>query len=274
VVTTTVMGHMTEDMCVDMNAISDAIIGGDISLIRATIQFYKERHNREPCKDDNYFTGVLNFAIRNGSLDNMKWLHTNGWRNHRHAFACAAEVGNLDVMKWLITWCIPGRHAFTGACRRGDLENMIWMRSEGVEWGQGTTVYTAFTVAARKGNLENMIWMRSQGCPWDSSAFTKAAAYGRLKNMKWMYSEGLKPDVDTLGEAIIYGNMDNLVWLHSIDCELHEYSFIRAIRGGDMEILKWLKDIGCKYDPHLCKNAARECRRPEVLEWCKKELNY
>lgn len=46
-------------------------------------------------------------AVRNGNLENMKWLYNLGYRFKSDLFTKASLNGNLDIMKWLFSVGCP-----------------------------------------------------------------------------------------------------------------------------------------------------------------------
>jgi hypothetical protein len=79
--------------------------------------------------------------------------------------AIAAEVGNLDVLKWA--------------------------RENDCPWDDETCAN-----AAEGGHLEVLKWARENDCPWDEDTCANAAQGGHLETLKWGARERLPVERD------------------------------------------------------------------------------
>ena len=175
----------------------------------------------------------------------------------------AARQGHLEVLKWLRSEGCPWNGGTCSlAAANGHLEILKWLRSEGCPWDA-----RACTTAAEMGDLEILKWLRSEGCPWTEYACTYAAACGHLEVLKWLRSEGCPWDADACRYAARRGHLEILKWLRSEGCPWDEYEVCWvAAEVGHLSVLKHLMSEGCTWDRDFT-DALEEEGRIEALEW-------
>ena len=114
----------------------------------------------------------------------------------------AARQGHMETLKWLRSEGCPWKASVCmGAARNGHFEVLKWLRSEGCPWDEWACRY-----AAEEGRWEVLKWLRSEGCPCEEKACSGAATYGHLQVLKWLRSEGCPWDEEecrTVGEPNI-----------------------------------------------------------------------
>ena len=139
--------------------------------------------------------GTMIYWTTKGYLDNMKFFVTltkgGKRRNCREihfsldasVFRSAVEVGNLEIMKWLVDQrCKIPADIFYSAAKQGNIENMLWLRSIGVQWGSAHL--------GAKENLDILKWLIMQKCPVKDPVSEKIlkstfGSYGNLTVLRW-----------------------------------------------------------------------------------------
>ena len=123
---------------------------------------------------------TLTRAIKVGNLECIKQLWSKIRKFRDYDFSTAAQYGNLDNMKWLLTKGCP----FGEGTFHFDLCHAMKL-SDGCAVCDDT-----FAFATRNGNLDNMKWLLANGCPFRYDTFDIAARNGNLDNMKWLLANG------------------------------------------------------------------------------------
>ena len=94
----------------------------------------------------------------------------------------AARDGNLEALKQIRTnggkWT---SNAADWAAMNGHLETLQWIRANGGEW-----TYSAANSAAKNGHLETLQWIRANGGEWTRWAANGAAWNGHLETLRWI----------------------------------------------------------------------------------------
>jgi len=207
-------------------------------------------------------------AIKNGDLENAKWLKENGCKWYDDIFSEAAYSGNLEIMKWLKeNGCYWSESTFANAALNGNLVNMKWLKENGCPWN-----YETFNIAAKNGNLENMKWLKENGCEIGNSSlgtFYNAAKNGNLENMKWLLMNGCVPCVISISIVAENGNLEIMKWLNENRCEFkHSMIFSGAAKNGNLKNMMWLKENGCEWNTNTFREAALNGNL-ENMKWLK-----
>ena len=198
-----------------------------------------------PCLFQLLTSLFLFFAARGGHLETLRWLITQeGFELNEWVFASACRDGNLEMLKWLRSEGCPwSEWACRGAAAGGQLEALRWLRSEGCPWNIG-----ACAGAALYGHLEALKWLRSEGCPWDEYACSFAAAGGHLEMLKSLRSEGCPWNEEACRYAAEGGQLEILKWLRSEGCPWNESACTMAARKMHLDVLRWAIKNGCPYE--------------------------
>ena len=122
-------------------------------------------------------------AVRRGDLNGLQLLLERAPRVRRDVCAVAAEVGNLDVLKWLReNECPWDRWTCAYAAEHGHLEMLKWARENDCPWDEATCAF-----AADSGHLETLKWARENGCPWDHALmWWQATENDHLEVVRWL----------------------------------------------------------------------------------------
>ena len=120
-------------------------------------------------------TNVMKDAIRNGNLDNVKWIwnQNSNWDDYEDVnifFSLAAKKGHFEILKWLHEQnCPEGSRTISPI-------NLSQMN--------------AFSMAAEYGSSEIMKWLKEKSYEWDQWILPSAAINGNFKNIKWLKDVG------------------------------------------------------------------------------------
>ena len=109
---------------------------------------------------DSIQGNAMNNAVKEGNLERMKRLKSNGYVFTTSTFSEAAGHGNIENMIWLQqNGCQFDEHTFNRAIQNGNLDNMKWLFSHGCKFNPLTLVYTFRSVSP-----ENIKWLTDRGC--------------------------------------------------------------------------------------------------------------
>src|SRR5437016_5512603 len=101
----------------------------------------------------------IDYIIKSGLFDLLKWTTENGYKCDSGTCAYAALNGHFDILKWA--------------------------KENGCEWNSSTCSF-----AANKGHFEILKWAREKGCEWDCFTCTYAALNGHFEILKWARENG------------------------------------------------------------------------------------
>jgi len=205
--------------------------------------------------DIDYERVLTKYAARNGMTVILKLFYEKSIGMYHHICACAAECGQFDTLKWLISQgelCCT--YTIGCAIGHGHFEMSKWLLKKGYIFGERDTV---LVWAAKSGSVELCEWLWSQGfflnaeiyvtatthnhleilqwalnrnCPWNNAVFRYAAENGRFEILKWAIENS------PLIEGAVYNQSDVL------KC---------AAKSGNFIMFQWLLDRGFKSnEPH------------------------
>ena len=157
------------------------------------------------------------YAVGDGNLRAVEWLHRKGFEWDISACASAAKGGHLEVLK----------------CAR---EN-------GCPWDQWTCAN-----AARWGHLDVLRYAIENGCPWNEWTCADAAGGGHLEVLKYARENGCPWDMSTCRFAAREGHLDVLKYARENGCPWDEDTCSYAARGGHLDVLKYARENGCPWD--------------------------
>jgi hypothetical protein len=125
-------------------------------------------------------------AVRRGDLNGLQLLLERAPHVRRDVCALAADVGNLDVLKWARENDCPwDDETCANAAEGGHLEVLKWARENDCPWDELTCAHAAW-----KGHLEVLKWARENGCPSNELTCSSAALGGHLEVLKWARENG------------------------------------------------------------------------------------
>jgi hypothetical protein len=120
--------------------------------------------------------------------------------------------------------------------------------------------------AAQEGHVHVLEYLRTNGCPWDSHV-CKWAAYGdQLDTLKWLSEHGCPWNEEVTAVAAEMGYFEMLKWLHEHGCPWTAYTFGTAVIYGSLRNLMWMHENGCPWDEEATELAATDGHL-EILKW-------
>ncbi len=160
-----------------------------------------------------------------GHLNILKWI-ASIIRIDNGVYVYAALGGHLSILKWAKE---NGQHEFiplvsSYAASRGHLDVLEWLYQNGTKFN--TNVCSS---AARNGHLKILKWLRKIDCPWDSETCSYAALGGHLETLKWARQNGCDWNQDTCKYAAYNDHKEVFNWALSSGCpDSHMYAWILA----------------------------------------------
>lgn len=221
--------------------------------------------------DGNYLTRVVslrdetfNAAVAGGYLHILQYLHSIGWKGNYKCYCCAAEHGQLDVIKWLYstTGVPPCDDDLMQAARRGQFHIL--------QWAAANTLISREAVvcssAARGGHLHIVQWFCSRGVQLCDRTMYCATESGNLQLIQWLLEKNKYLAGNACYNAALLDNLDVLKWLHANGCPWGiDVCYVAAVYG-HLEVLKWLRANGCPWGRNVCL-AACEDDHAETYQW-------
>ena len=174
----------------------------------------------------------------------------------------AAEMGRLDVLKWL--WeREPSCHKYPYievAGYHGQKEVLDWFYTLPREdfpikdlhrpeqfVKDLATFSEALRGAARGGHLELVKHLREKGCEWNESTCTSAAQEGHVHVLEYLRTNDCPWNSEACLFAASGNQLDTLKWLREHGCPWDEEVTAAAAQNGHFEMLKWLHQHGCPW---------------------------
>ena len=214
--------------------------------------------NKE-CRDVVYRLEPVEFMRMCRYYDDSKYFRAALQRLYQ-----AAEMGRLDVLKWL--WerepsCRRLRHIEV-AGYHGQKEVLDWfytlpredfpidrLHRTPVSIEQQikdlATFRDALHGAARGGHLELVKHLREKGCEWDERTCTAAASEGHVHVLEYLRTNGCPWNSEACMYAAAGDQLDTLKWLREHGCPWDRGTIDCAIEAGQLASLKWMHQHGC-----------------------------
>lgn len=178
-----------------------------------------------------------------------------GLRCSTAAMDSAAQIGNLEVLKWLlekkkelyedpVELCTTD--AMDLAASNGHLDVMKWLqdhRKEIKPYGPICTSYAA-EHAARRGHLDVVKWCHSKRKKFTPTAMNFAAMAGHLTVVEFLHKKRKEGcTVNAMNYAAKNGHLDVVKWLHVHRTEGCTPMAVKlAASNGHLEVVKWLHE--------------------------------
>ncbi|GAB9470933.1 hypothetical protein Gpo141_00008160 [Globisporangium polare] len=197
----------------------------------------------------------LVFAVRNGNLEMVEWLH--GYHPTVLPYTAmieAARSGHLGILQWLLN-----RH-----------EDFMWLPQ-------------MMEAAASRGQVHVLQWLHSQptNCDYNSkSGFRAAVRGGHLDAVRWFinkhYADREPLLYRSLIDAIRYGHTEVAKFLMAHSDSSHEgvsNGILLAAQRGDLELVQWLfsqsTEAGVSFDCRATKlmDCAAGGGHLHVVQW-------
>jgi len=137
---------------------------------------------------------ATNYAAQIGNLNVLTWLLENGCPMAINTFHSAAKGGHLIVLKWLKeTWFGNATDAFplndSCACfyaaKHGQWDALKWLVANGHPLD-----YRTFNEATKRGTPDLLSWLEANGCQWDVEAFDHTAQIKNPEILEWLKAKG------------------------------------------------------------------------------------
>lgn len=203
---------------------------------------------------------ICAWAAQLGKLEILKWLRANGFPWDGETIGRAAEGGYLEIIKWAYDNGSPMNEiTFKLAVNGGRLKILEWLKAHDCPWDATST-----TKAARRGNLEVLKWLRANKCPWDENIYIKAAKKGHLDIIQWAWENGCPRNELACWTASAYGNLEVLKWLRANGFPWVDWACtLIAIKYNHFKTFKWILSNGGEWKNFFCGMDLTS----EYLEW-------
>ncbi|MCE5318166.1 MAG: ankyrin repeat domain-containing protein [Parachlamydia sp.] len=227
-----------------------------------------------------------------GDLDTPKYTY-GSFESAYHA----ALTNDLDQLKDAVR---QGHHLSDDiipyAAQIGNIEMMKWAREKGAPWG------TACSSAASQGQFKALKWLRDYGCPWtpqvvevaysqeikdwtiqhgapqtkidrcmDAPAYSMDGYMATLNNnlpalraYKREMGGGLTSEV--VNAAAEHGSLEMVQWLSENQAQFKDIVYSGPAREGRLDVIKWLYDRGTKINDRALIGAFLN-RQYDALDW-------
>jgi len=154
-------------------------------------------------------------AVNQGRLDILKLLERKGIYPDRKAANYAAELGHLEILKWLaqILGLYPDETGANYAAADGYLDILKWL-------AQVKNLYpdeNGADYATLRGHLEVLKWLAQQNIYPAEYYLDDIAGNGHLDILKWLAQvKHYYPDQHGANLAVMNGHLDVLQWLAQV----------------------------------------------------------
>ena len=178
-------------------------------------------------------------AAEMGRLDVLKWLWEREPSCHRyHYIGDAGYHGQKEVLDWFYT--LPREDFPIESLHRTPVSIEQQIKDL-------ATFRDALRGAARGGHLELVKHLREKGCEWDEWTCAAAAQEGHVHVLEYLRTNGCPWDSHVCKWAAYGDQLDTLKWLREHGCPWNEEVTAVAAEMGDFEMLKWLHQHGCPW---------------------------
>ncbi len=220
-------------------------------IIMKLLSCYNKIDLLQKCVDNgcNIDPIICDYGALVGHLDVVIWGKNKGNKLNLSTCLCAAQFGNLEILKWLVEQnsiekfeepSIYDNRICQWAAKGGHLQIITWARENGFDWDS-----SAPAESARFGRLDDIKWMRENGCPWDATVCSNAAFGGQLEILKYLRKQNCEWDANTCSNAALNGHLDILIWARENDCEWNSNVCKYAKENGHLDILEWARVNSC-----------------------------
>ena len=232
--------------------------------------------------DSKYFRAALQRlyqAAEMGRLDVLKWVWERepSWRKFvlRTVYR-AGWHGQKKILDWFYTLPredfpseikdLPSGNPFREALKGAARGGHLELLKYLRETGYEWDESTC-AAAATEGHVHVLEYLRTNGCPWDSNACALAAGGGRLDTLKWLHEHGCPWDRETMVYAAEFSKLASVKWLHEHGCPgWNADLFATAVLYGSLKMLMWMHENGCPWDEEATEYAAGDGHL-EILKW-------
>lgn len=166
----------------------------------------------------NYTNDYINLAVKNGSLDCLKYAFINSYisnditlDNHNILHLIAIENNRFDCLQYLhyikYNFC-----DFSCSCAvlNGNIKILEYLHKNNYNWNEFTCLY-----AVESNNLECLKYAITNGCKYNKNCYHQAAFNGNLEILIYLFSlKTILLDLSVLYYAITNGHLDCLKFIY------------------------------------------------------------
>ncbi|EFA77571.1 hypothetical protein PPL_12174 [Heterostelium album PN500] len=238
-----------------------AIRGGHLHLVEYLLNNHKSLAFKNEYR-------VLDSASEFNRFDIVKLLFNHGIKNYSMEFLdYAVKNGNLELLKWsrANTNARLSNNVLSIAALNGDLECLKWLNQNGAE-GYSTI---PMDNAAKNGHLECFKYLhfnRTEGCSQNAILF--ALENGHLDVLKWIYDNRTERCSEAVLKDIRISRIDVLEWVLENQPKVFSTKDLEfAVQKGYLDIVQLLcqkKMVECRYE---VMNLAATYQHFHIVKW-------
>ncbi len=194
-------------------------------------------------------TAITKAAAKNGHLDCLHYLHTQGCDWDTATTEYAAKNGHIDCLQYAYeNGCPWDSNTTKAAAANGHLDCLRYAHENECEWNTWTT-----SNAATNGHLDCLQYAFENGCPWNAYTPEWAAENGHLECLRYAIENECPWNIQTLLVAAEYGQLDCLQYaFEKTGGDYDERIPSIAARNGQIDCFKYCFDVW--YDPQVFWN--------------------
>jgi hypothetical protein len=208
------------------------------------------------------------FLLQMKNTNMIHWVLEKGYIFDNNVASMAARGGDLNLLKFLLTWKCNMDNVCEEAAFHGHWEIIKWTQEPE---NKGIFLWkNACAVAALQGHFEILKWAYAKLAPLDRVC-ALASYGGHIEILQWAFQRKI-PNTECYHQAAESGNTHVLNFLFENKCPLifTTKACYLAAHGGHWETLKWLRDHGFPWDEHTCAFAARKGHF-SLLKWAREQ---
>jgi hypothetical protein len=211
-------------------------------------------------------------AAEGGALDILKWGRENGYMNFiANAMDMAAREGHVDIMRYLHEERFTlNEDTCMAAAYGGKLECLKFARSVGISFADRQGGYMRGVcislAAASSGSLECLVYVHTNGAQLPTKVPWVVLKNGNLECLKYLMENGSCIDDMATRKLVTYGQVQCLQYIKEFGAPLHADICTQAAGLGQLEALKWAHESGFPWDASTYV-AAIHGRNSAVLDY-------
>jgi hypothetical protein len=129
-------------------------------------------------------------AAELGKVNVLRWLKERdliGRKMNHNIWYDTAYGGHVEVLEFLHTngYNVPPAFVVRGGVDGNQMEVLAWTRDSSVGWDESFCAY-----AASAGNLHALQWLRENNCPWNGRVISEANSQGHMHIVEWSIANG------------------------------------------------------------------------------------
>lgn len=206
-------------------------------------------------------------AVDRGRLDILKSLDQRGIYPDQKAANYAAELGHLEILKWMAQTrsLYPDQTGANYAAADGYLDILKWLAQTKDRYPDENGA----DYAALRGHLEVSKWLAQRNIYPDEYYLDEIAGNGHLDILKWLArTKNYYPNQHGVNLATKNGHLDVLKWLaQTKGLYPNQESANLAAANGHLDVLKWLAQTKGLYPDREGLRMAIRYRQLEVSQW-------